>query len=70
DPVRLEITQAVRSGLKRLGASINAETQTLWFGNTVNGAGTAIDAKTGDGKGRRVLDARKRTEGVRPGEPG
>ena len=58
DPVTLEVTQA-----------INNTTQTLWFGNTVNSAVTAIDAKTGEVKGRLVLDDRKRTEEVRPLQP-
>ena len=38
-------------------------------GNTVNSAVTAIDAKTGEVKGRLVLDDRKRTEEVRPLQP-
>lgn len=58
DPVTLEITQAIHNDLKPFGATINAATQTLWFGNTINSAVTAIDAKTGDVKGRLVLDAR------------
>uniref|UniRef100_UPI0009AF36BE YncE family protein n=1 Tax=Salmonella enterica TaxID=28901 RepID=UPI0009AF36BE len=69
DPVTLEITQAIHNDLKPFGATINAATQTLWFGNTINSAVTAIDAKTGDVKGRLVLDARKRTEEVRPLQP-
>ena len=66
DPVTLEVTQAIHNDLKPFGATINNATQTLWFGNTVNGAVTAIDAKTGEVKGRLVLDERKRTEEVRP----
>lgn len=50
DPVTLEITQAIHNDLKPFGATINAATQTLWFGNTINSAVTAIDAKTGDVK--------------------
>ncbi len=69
DPVTLEITQAIHNDLKPFGATINTATQTLWFGNTINSAVTAIDAKTGDVKGRLVLDARKRTEEVRPLQP-
>ncbi|EAW4165664.1 YncE family protein [Salmonella enterica] len=69
DPVTLEITQAIHNDLKPFGATINVATQTLWFGNTINSAVTAIDAKTGDVKGRLVLDARKRTEEVRPLQP-
>ncbi|EFK3753279.1 YncE family protein [Escherichia coli] len=69
DPVTLEVTQAIHNDLKPFGATINNTTQTLWFGNTVNSAVTAIDAKTGDVKGRLVLDDRKRTEEVRPLQP-
>ena len=45
--------------------SITRRSARLWFGNTVNSAVTAIDAKTGEVKGRLVLDDRKRTEEVR-----
>ncbi|WP_196609590.1 YncE family protein [Escherichia coli] len=69
DPVTLEVTQAIHNDLKPFGATINNTTQTLWFGNTVNSAVTAIDAKTGELKGRLVLDDRKRTEEVRPLQP-
>ena len=69
DPVTLEVTQAIHNDLKPFGATINNTTQTLWFGNTVNSAVTAIDAKTGEVKGRLVLDDRKRTEDVRPLQP-
>ncbi|ABV05867.1 YncE family protein [Escherichia coli] len=69
DPVTLEVTQAIHNDLKPYGATINNTTQTLWFGNTVNSAVTAIDAKTGEVKGRLVLDDRKRTEEVRPLQP-
>lgn len=69
DPVTLEVTQAIHNVLKPFGATINNTTQTLWFGNTVNSAVTAIDAKTGEVKGRLVLDDRKRTEEVRPLQP-
>ncbi|HFI8566157.1 YncE family protein [Escherichia coli] len=69
DPVTLEVTQAIHHDLKPFGATINNTTQTLWFGNTVNSAVTAIDAKTGEVKGRLVLDDRKRTEEVRPLQP-
>ncbi|EPE9444852.1 YncE family protein [Escherichia coli] len=69
DPVILEVTQAIHNDLKPFGATINNTTQTLWFGNTVNSAVTAIDAKTGEVKGRLVLDDRKRTEEVRPLQP-
>ncbi|EHM6188708.1 PQQ-binding-like beta-propeller repeat protein [Escherichia coli] len=69
DPVTLEVTQAIHNDLKPFGATINNTTQTLWFGNTVNSAVTAIDAKTGEVKGRLVLDDRKSTEEVRPLQP-
>ncbi|HEL8063630.1 TPA: YncE family protein [Escherichia coli] len=69
DPVTLEVTQAIHNDLKPFGATINNTTQTLWFGNTVNSAVTAIDAKTGEVKGRLVLDDRKRTEELRPLQP-
>ena len=69
DPVTLEVTQAIHNDLKPFGATINNTTQTLWFGNTVNSAVTAIDAKTGEVNGRLVLDDRKRTEEVRPLQP-
>lgn len=69
DPVTLEVTQAIHNDLKPFGATINNTTQTLWFGNTVNSAVTAIDAKTGEVKGRLVLDDRKGTEEVRPLQP-
>ena len=69
DPVTLEVTQAIHNDLKPFGATINNTTQTLWYGNTVNSAVTAIDAKTGEVKGRLVLDDRKRTEEVRPLQP-
>ena len=69
DPVTLEVTQAIHNDLKPFGATINNTTQTLWFGNTVNSAVTEIDAKTGEVKGRLVLDDRKRTEEVRPLQP-
>ncbi|ELJ5462759.1 YncE family protein [Escherichia coli] len=69
DPVTLEVTQAIHNDLKPFGATINNTTQTLWFGNTVNSAVTTIDAKTGEVKGRLVLDDRKRTEEVRPLQP-
>ena len=69
DPVTLEVTHAIHNDLKPFGATINNTTQTLWFGNTVNSAVTAIDAKTGEVKGRLVLDDRKRTEEVRPLQP-
>ena len=69
DPVTLEVTQAIHNDLKPFGATINAQTQTLWFGNTTNGSVTAIDAKTGDVKGRLVLESRQRSETVKPLQP-
>lgn len=69
DPTTLEITQSIHNDLKPFGAAIDNQTGTLWFGNTTNGAVTAVDAKTGEVKGRLVLDARKRSETVRPLQP-
>lgn len=46
------MTQAIHNDLKPFGATIDNATQTLWFGNTVNSAVTAIDAKTSEVKGR------------------
>lgn len=69
DPVTLEVTQVIHNDLKPFGATLNNQTQTLWFGNTINGAMTAIDAKTGDVKGRLVLDGRERSETVKPLQP-
>lgn len=69
DPTTLEVTQRIYSDLKPFGATLNPRTQTLWFGNTTNGSVTAVDAKTGEIKGRVVLDARKRSENVRPLQP-
>ena len=47
----------------------DSASQTLWLGNTINGAVTAIDAKTGEVKGRPVLDDRKRSDTVKPLQP-
>nr|WP_318381679.1 YncE family protein [uncultured Enterobacter sp.] len=69
DPITLNVTQAIHSDLKPFGAAINTKTQTLWFGNTTNSAVTAIDAKSGEVKGRLVLDARERSDTVRPLQP-
>jgi YVTN family beta-propeller protein len=69
DPLTLEATQTIHSDLKPFGATIDNQTQTLWFGNTTNGTITAIDGKTGDVKGRVVLDARQRSETVKPLQP-
>ncbi|HDR2162310.1 TPA: YncE family protein [Enterobacter cancerogenus] len=69
DPVTLEVTQAIHNDLKPFGATIDNATQTLWFGNTTSSAVTAIDAKTGDVKGRLVLDERKRSDTVKPLQP-
>ena len=69
DPVTLEATQTIHSDLKPFGATLDNQTQTLWFGNTTNGTVTAIDAKTGEVKGRVVLDSRQRSETVKPLQP-
>lgn len=69
DPTTLEVTQIIHNDLKPFGATIDNATQTLWFGNTTDSTVTAIDAKTGKVKGRLVLDARQRSETVRPLAP-
>ncbi|CAM3996508.1 YncE family protein [Pluralibacter gergoviae] len=69
DPATLAITQIIHSDLKPFGATLDNQSQVLWFGNTLNGSVTAIDAKTGDVKGRIVLDPRQRSETVRPLQP-
>ncbi|MRS15825.1 YncE family protein [Enterobacteriaceae bacterium RIT691] len=69
DPQTLDITQTIHSDLKPFGATLNAQTQTLWFGNTTNGMITAVDAKTGEVKGRVLLEPRKRSETVKPLQP-
>nr|WP_246236003.1 YncE family protein [Acerihabitans arboris] len=69
DPTTLDITQIIHNDIKPFGAAINTRTDTLYFGNTVDGAVTAIDAKTGEVKGRLVLDGRKRAETVKPLAP-
>lgn len=69
DPTTLQVTQTIHNDIKPYGAAIDTRTQTLWFGNSTDGMVTAIDAKTGDVKGRVVLDARKRTETERPLQP-
>lgn len=69
DPVTLDVTQVIHNDLKPFGATLDNATQTLWFGNTINGAVTAIDAKTGEVKGRLVLDNRQRSETVKPLQP-
>lgn len=69
DPATLDVTQIIHNDLKPFGATINQQTQTLWFGNTTNSAITAIDAKSGDVKGRIVLDDRVRSETVKPLQP-
>nr|WP_237141137.1 YncE family protein [Serratia inhibens] len=69
DPKTLDITQVIHNDIKPFGAAINGKTDTLFFGNTVNNSVTAIDAKTGEVKGRLVLDARQRSETVKPLAP-
>lgn len=69
DPQTLEITQIIHNEIKPFGAAINPQTNTLYFGNTVNNSVTAIDGKTGEVKGRLVLDARKRSDSVKPLAP-
>lgn len=69
DPQTLDATLAVHSDARPFGATINHQTQTLWFGNSVDGAVTAVDARTGEIKGRLVLDGRQRSETVKPLQP-
>ncbi|ALR76693.1 YncE family protein [[Enterobacter] lignolyticus] len=69
DPQTLDATLAVHSDAKPFGAAINNQTQTLWFGNSIDGAVTAVDARTGEVKGRLVLDGRQRSETVKPLQP-
>ncbi|TAT61320.1 YncE family protein, partial [Enterobacter cloacae] len=69
DPVTLDVTQVIHNDLKPFGATLDSASQTLWLGNTINGAVTAIDAKTGEVKGRLVLDDRKRSDTVKPLQP-
>ena len=69
DPQTLAITQAIHNDLKPFGTAINNKTDTLFVGNTLNSAVTAIDVKSGDVKGRLVLDKRPRSENVRPLAP-
>ncbi|MGG5837462.1 YncE family protein [Huaxiibacter chinensis] len=69
DPVTLEVTQAIHNDVKPFGVTLNNTTQTLWLGNTTSSAVTAIDAKTGEVKGRLVLDERQRSETVKPLQP-
>jgi len=69
NPQTLAITQAIHNDLKPFGTAINTKTDTLFIGNTLNSAITAIDAKSGDVKGRLVLDKRPRSETFRPLAP-
>ena len=69
DPVTLDVTQVIHNDHKPFGATLDSASQTLWLGNTINGAVTAIDAKTGEVKGRLVLDDRKRSDTVKPLQP-
>ncbi|ERK14081.1 hypothetical protein L580_3755 [Serratia fonticola AU-P3(3)] len=69
DPQTLDITQIIHNDIKPFGAAINTMTDTLYFGNTTSNSLTAIDGKTGEVKGRLVLDARKRSDTVKPLAP-
>ncbi|CUU25387.1 putative protein YncE [Duffyella gerundensis] len=69
DPQTLAITQIIHNDLKPFGAAINPQTNTLYVGNSVEGAVTAIDASSGEVRGRLVLDARKRSKEVKPLQP-
>ncbi|WP_414060537.1 YncE family protein [Rahnella inusitata] len=69
DPTTLSITQTIPNELKPFGLAMNKKTDTLFLGNTVNSAITAVDAKSGEVKGSLVLDKRPRTETERPLAP-
>ncbi|TPG63153.1 YncE family protein [Ewingella americana] len=69
DPATLNITQTIKNELKPFGLAMNKKTGTLFLGNTVNSAITAVDAKSGKEKGSLVLDKRPRTETERPLAP-
>lgn len=69
DPTTLDVTQRIHNDIKPFGAVINTKTNTLWFGNSVDGMVTALDARTSDVKGRVVLDPRPRSETVKPFQP-
>lgn len=69
DPQTLDVTQIIHNDIKPFGAAVNSKTGMLYFGNTTTSSVTAIDAKTGEVKGRLVLDERKRSEDVRPLAP-
>ncbi len=69
DPQTLAITQAIHNDLKPFGTAINNKTDTLFAGNTLNSAVTAIDVKSGEVKGRLILDKRPRSEAFRPLAP-
>lgn len=69
DPQTLAVTQVIHNDLKPFGATLDNANQTLWFGNSLDGAITAIDAKSGEVKGRIVVEPRKRSETVKPLQP-
>lgn len=69
DPDTLDVNLRIFNDYKPFGAAIDRKHNTVWFGNTVNSTVTALDDKTGELKGRVVLDPRKRTDSVRPLQP-
>ena len=69
DPQNLAVKQTINTDLPTFGATINQQTNTLFFGNTRDAAVTAVDASSGKVLNALVLDARKRTENVRPLQP-
>lgn len=69
DPQNLAVKQTIDTELKAFGAAINNQTNTLYFGNSVQGAVTAVDAHTGKILKTLVLDSRKRSESSRPLQP-
>mgnify|MGYP001163280871 CR=1 FL=1 len=69
DPQDLAVKQSINTELKTFGAAINPQTNILYFGNTVNGSLTSVDASSGKVLNILVLDSRKRGENVRPLQP-
>ncbi|SNY73082.1 7-bladed beta-propeller protein YncE [Pantoea sp. GL120224-02] len=69
DPQDLSVKQTINTDLPTFGAAINQKTNTLFFGNTRDAALTSVDASSGKVLNTLVLDARKRSETVRPLQP-
>lgn len=69
DPQNLAVKQTINTELKTFGAAINNKSNTLYFGNSVQGAVTAVDARSGNVLKTLVLDGRQRSENSRPLQP-